>query len=98
MTGGPGGAPYDPAYREAQRELEESAVHYAEQSAMHYAEQHPDPRAGTSLTSIARRVAARLRRTPKRRPSSVDGATASEAVWAREEALYRAKNEGSPGS
>lgn len=64
--------------------------HEIEEHAAHYAELHPDPPARTSLASVARRVAARLRGTrgPSRSPRKP-----SEDVWAREEALYRAKNE-----
>jgi hypothetical protein len=67
--------------REVQREIAEHAAHYAEL--------HPDGAARISLTGLVRRVAARLR---GRRDTGASAPT-SEDVWAREEALYRAKNE-----
>jgi hypothetical protein len=70
--------------------------HEIEEHAGHYAELHPDPPTPTSLTSIARRVVARLRDTRGRGRHPAEGVTSSEDVWAREEALYRAKNEGEP--
>jgi hypothetical protein len=59
-----------------------------EERAAGYAEVHPDRPA-----SFARRMAARLRRALGRPPT---GRTPSQSddVWAREEARYRAKNEG----
>jgi hypothetical protein len=79
---GPGG----PLNDELERDIEAHASHYAEL--------HPDPRARTGLASILRRAAGRLRGT--RDSDRPQAATSSEDVWAREEALYRAKNEGEP--
>ena len=56
----------------------------------HYAELHPD-----RPVSFARRVAARLRRAVGRPPTENRPLQLDE-VWAREEARYRAKNEGKP--
>lgn len=68
------------------REIEEHAAHYAEL--------HPDPPARTGVTGIARRVVARLRGTRGGGRHPAEAGTASEGVWAREEALYRAKTAG----
>jgi hypothetical protein len=72
---------------ELQREVEEHAAHHAELD--------PGPPTPASLTSIARRVAARLRGAHGRRDAAQTAAP-SEDVWAEEEALYRAKDEGEP--
>jgi hypothetical protein len=71
-----------------QREIEEHASHYAEL--------HPDPPTRTSLTGVVRRMAARLRGTRGRGGGPSEAAPRPEDLWAREEALYRAKNEGEP--
>lgn len=67
-----------------------------EEHAAHYAELHPDPPVRTSLTSVARRTAARLRGNRGRGRPPVEAATPPEDLWAREEARYRAKNEAGP--
>ena len=71
-----------------------------EEHADHYAELHPDAPDRTGLTGIARRLAARLRGTRgprgggRRGRNRKEAGTSSEDVWAREEARYRAKNDG----
>jgi len=67
-----------------------------EEHAGQYAELHPDAPARPGLTGIARRMAARLRGTRGRGRNRGEAGTSSEDVWAREEARYRAKNEGEP--
>jgi hypothetical protein len=67
-----------------------------EEHAAHYAELHPDPPTPTSLTSMVSRVAARLRGTSGRGRSTAKKAAPPKDVWAEEEALYRAKDEGEP--
>ena len=68
--------------RETQREIEAHAARYAEL--------HPDPPTRTGLTGLVHRLTARLRG----RRDTGETPVPLEDVWAREEALYRAKNEG----
>ena len=74
---------------ELEREIEEHAAHYAEL--------HPDPPTQTGLGGIARRIASLLRGTRGSGRSPREAATPSEDTWVREEARYRAKNEGETG-
>lgn len=67
-----------------QRQIEEHAEHYAEQ--------HPDGADRVGVGGFVRRVVARLRG----RRDTGESAVTSEDAWTREEALYRAKNEGKP--
>ncbi len=69
--------------------------HELQECAARYSELHPDRSVGSGLTSFVRRVVGRL---PGRssRADIAKTAPSSEDVWAREEALYRAKNEGEP--
>jgi hypothetical protein len=58
----------------------------------HHSDLHPDRR-----VSFARRVTARLRRVLGRAPEE-NRPLQLDDVWAREEARYRAKNEGKRGA